>query len=110
MKISQNRFNASVLYLRSKQRLSMNHIAEVLYLNVKTVWEKIERAKRHGTIKGCDNRRLPMRVKQHLVRTFKLSKGYYMRIWDFIYGLYDTIEEAMKGKVNEEEPSEEEPP
>ena len=35
---------------------------------------------------------------------FEMSRGYYMRVWDFIYGLYDTIEEALRGDADEEDP------
>jgi len=91
---NQNRMNAAVLYLR-KRRLSYNQIALVLYANNKTVYEKVKRAEKHGTFKNFDNRTLPRRAREHLAQVFKRMSGYWSRIWDFIYCVVDTIEEAF---------------
>jgi len=91
---NQNRVNAAVIHLRAR-RLSYNQIASVMYMNVKTVHEKVQRAVRNGTFKNFDNRRLPRRIKDKLSNDFKRMKAYWSQVWDFVYGAVETIEEAF---------------
>ena len=91
---NQNRVSAAVIYLRAG-RLSYNQIASVMGMNVRTVYEKVQRAVRHGTFKNFDNRRLPRRVKDKLSKDFKRLSSWYNQVWSFVYGEVETLEEAF---------------
>jgi len=109
--------NAAVIHLRAG-KLSYNQIASVMGMNVKTVYEKVQRAVGNGTFKNFDNRTLPRRVKDKLSKDFSKLSAWYDQVWSFVYGEVETLEEAFNyirkrlylDDIEECESEEDEPP